>query len=66
MMALPRRETKRLLPMLMRPSLNWRAEQVLDLESEAGVKFVGEPLPVAIGGVAFVAEQAERPTRSPG
>src|SRR5215475_6379222 len=44
--------------------LHRRAEQVLDLEAEAGVKRVGEPLAVAMGGIALVAQQAERPARS--
>src|SRR6266436_6410900 len=37
---------------------------MLDLEPEAGMKLVGHPLPVAMGGVAFVAQQAQRPARS--
>ena len=44
--------------------LHRRAEQVLDLEAEADVKRVGEPLAVAMGRVALVAQQAERPARS--
>ena len=44
--------------------LHRRAEQMLDLEPEAGVKLPGQPLPVAMGGVAFVAQEAQRSLRS--
>ena len=37
---------------------------MLDLEAKAGVKLVSEPLAVAMGGIALVAQQAERPARS--
>src|SRR5579864_1090898 len=46
------------------PTLHRRAEQVLNLESEPGVKLRGEPLAVAIGGIALIAQQAEWPARS--
>ena len=42
------------------PILHRRAKQMLDLDAEAGVEFVGQPLPVAMGGVALIAEQAQR------
>jgi hypothetical protein len=34
---------------------------MLDLEPKPGVKLIGEPLAMAISGVALIAEQAERP-----
>jgi len=37
---------------------------MLNLDSEAGVKLVGEPLTMAMGRVALVAEQAKRPAGS--
>jgi len=37
---------------------------MLDLEAEAGMKFVGQPLPVAMGRVALVAQEAQRPACS--
>ena len=37
---------------------------MLDLDAEAGVKLGRRPVPVAMGGVAPIAEQAERPARS--
>ena len=37
---------------------------MLDLEPEADMKFVGYPLAMAMGRVALVAEQAQRPVRS--
>ena len=36
------------------------AEQILDLHAEPRVQLRGEPLAVAVGGVALVAQQAER------
>jgi hypothetical protein len=38
---------------------------VLDLDAVVGAKLVRQPLAVAMGGVALIAEQAERPVRSP-
>src|SRR5258708_7394543 len=37
---------------------------MLDLKPEAGMKFGRQPLPVAMGGVALVAQEAQRPPRS--
>ena len=37
---------------------------MLDPESETGVELIGEALPVAMGGIAFVAQEAQWPTRS--
>jgi hypothetical protein len=37
---------------------------MLDLEPEAGVKLLGQPLPMAMGRVAFVAQEAQRSARS--
>jgi hypothetical protein len=36
-------------------ALHRGAEQVLDLDAEAGVQLVRQPLPVAMGGVALIA-----------
>ena len=51
------------LPLILH-RLHRCAEQMLDLQPKSGVELIGETLPVAIGRVAFVAQQTQRPTRS--
>src|SRR6202043_665411 len=41
----------------------WGAEQVLHLEAKPRLKFGGEPLAMAVRGVALVAQEAQRPSR---
>src|SRR5580704_681090 len=46
------------------PTLHRRAEQVLNLESEPGVKLRSNPQAMATSRIALIAQQAQRPARS--